>query len=518
MKVTLIRPPAYSVGLMGAQLVPFLGIAYIGAAARKVGHAVDIVDMCGEDIDHTEIVRDKFVAYGMPLSALKTRLKPSDIFGITSTFSQDWIFHRELIKYVRNLYPESIIVAGGEHVTALPEYCLNSCPELDLCVVGEGEEAFIKLLDILEEKGNLTNVPSLVFRSHKDKTLLSTPRAGRIKNIDKLPLPAWDLIPMENYLSGEMNYHIKRGRTMPMLASRGCPHQCTFCSNSNMWGSRWIARNPKLVADEMEYYVKLYKADNFVFSDLTAVVDREIIVNLCNEIVNRKLNITWQLPTLRTEAVDYDVLKLMYQAGCRDLDFAIESGSKNVLKSVNKTNNPEKMASLIKQGLGLGINFSTNIILGLPQEGFRDFLRSYWLIMKLAVSGLQEINVFPFTPYPGSKLFEEFRRDKKIKLEDDYFISLFGYTDLSRATSWSEQFGPKTLNFMRLFLFINFYSLMLISHPKRFFWLIINALRGRTTTKLEAVLQKVSRNIKAYFSKAIYGKLKNKDNGNRENI
>ena len=304
---------------------------------------------------------------------------------------------------------------------------------------------------------------------------------------------------------------------MPMLASRGCPHRCTFCSNSNMWSNRWIARNPKLVADEMERYVKLYKADNFVFSDLTAVVSRDIIIALCDEIINRKLNITWQLPTLRTEAVDYDVLKLMRRAGCRELDFAIESGSKEVLKSVNKNNNPEKMASLIKQGLGLGLNFSTNIILGLPREGFGDFLKTYWLVMKLAVSGLQEINAFPFVPYPGSKLFEEFLGAGKIKLGNNYFFGLSGYTDLSQAVSWSDRFGPKTLNFMRLFLFVSFYSLMLISHPKRIFRLAANVFEGKTTTKLESVFRKIFKNIKVYFLKAIYGKLKDKDNGNRKN-
>ena len=152
MKITLIRPPAYSTGLMGAQLV-FLGIAYIGAVARKAGHTVDIVDMCGEDIAHTEIVRENFVAYGLPLAALKTRLQPSDVFGVTSTFSQDWVFHEELINYIRGLYPKSVIVAGGEHITALPEYCLKNCSGLDICVVGEGEETFVKLLEILGQGG-----------------------------------------------------------------------------------------------------------------------------------------------------------------------------------------------------------------------------------------------------------------------------------------------------------------------------------------------------------------------------
>ncbi len=501
MDITLIRPPAYSVGIMGAQLVPFLGIAYIGAAAKEAGHTVDIIDMCGEDIARTEIIRTKYVAYGISFTNLKKRIKASDVFGFTCMFSQDWVFHRELINYVHSLYPESIFVAGGEHVSALPEHCLEDCPDLDVVVVGEGEEVFVKLIDVLARKDNLSEVSGLAYRSLEKNTIVSTPRANRISDINKIPLPAWDLTPMENYLSRHLNYHIRRGRSIPMLATRGCPYKCTFCSNSNMWGNPWVARNPKLVVDEMEHFINRYKANNFVFSDLTTVVNRENIVNLCYEIINRKLNITWQLPTLRTEAVDYDVLRLMYEAGCRDLDFAIESGSKEVLASVNKKSNPEKIASLIKNGLKIGMNLSTNIVLGLPRERFRDFLKTYGLVMKLAIVGLQEVNVFPFIPYPGSRLFYEFLDDGKIKLNDKYFFGLFGYADLAQSVSWSEKFGPRTLGFMRLALLINFYILMFITHPGRILQLMVNMLRGVTTTKIEGVLQRVFNNIKVYFSK-----------------
>ncbi len=499
MNITLIRPPAYSAGWMGAQVVPFLGIAYIAAAAREAGHTVDIIDMCGEDITRTEIVRGKYVAYGMPFSSLDKRIKPSEVIGFTCMCSQDWVFHKELIQYVRKLAPESLLVAGGEQITALPEYSLDDCLELDACILGEGEEVFVKLLDIFEKKGEFSEVSSLVYREPKERDYCRTKRANRIKTVDKIPLPAWDLTPIENYLSRELNYHIGRGRTLPMLASRGCPYKCTFCSNSNMWGTPWVMRDPKLVVDEMVNYIERYKVKNFVFSDLTAVVRKEGIIDLCNEILNRRLEVTWQLPTLRTESLDYNILELMYQAGCRDLDFAIESGSRSVLHSIDKKNDPKKMLSLIKDGLSLGMNLSTNIIVGLPRESFRDFLSTYWLLMKLAVVGLQELNALPFVPYPGSKLFNDLLEDKKIILNDVYFFSLFGYTDLGRAISYSPRFGPRVLSLMRLFLLISFYGLMFITHPLRIVQLITNAMRGRTTTKLEGVLKRAFKNVGTYF-------------------
>ena len=481
---------------MGAQLVPFLGIAYIGAAARINGHNVDIIDMCGEEIDRTEVIKGNYIAYGMPFSALGERIRYSRLIGVSCTFSQDWVFHRELIARVRLLFPESVIVAGGEHISAIPEYCLADCPALDICVVGEGENVFVQLLKALENKESLSGVPSLFYR--EGNSIKSTPRAARIADIDNLPLPAWDLTPMENYLKRSMNYHVKRGRTIPMLASRGCPHQCTFCSNAKMWSNPWIARNPSLVADEMEQHIGKYNANNFVFSDLTAVVDRNSITGLCREILRRKLDVTWQLPTLRTEALNRDVLKLMYEAGCRELDFAVESASEKVLSDVNKKNDPAKMAKLISEALALKINLSVNIVIGLPKETFKDFARTCALVFRLAIRGLNELNVFPFIPYPGSKLFYSLAAEGKIKLEDNYFYGLFGYADLGRAVSWSRHFTPHQLRFMRLFMLAGFYKIMLLTHPVRIAKIFRNLYGGASSTKLEGVLRRVFRNIRAY--------------------
>jgi len=481
---------------MGPQLVPYLGIVYVGAALRAAGHSVEIIDMCGEDVDRSEVVDGRYVQYGIPFSSLDRRLTQPDAIGFTCMFSQDWPFHRRLIQYVRKLCPQSLIMAGGEHITSLPEYSLADCPELDICVLGEGEETSARLLAAIAAKKDFSEVPGLAYRNPTDGKICRTPRAVRIKDIDQLSTPAWDLVPLENYLVRGLNYHLQRGRTMPMLASRGCPYQCTFCSNTKMWGAPWIARSPQLVVDEMADYIHRYRAENFVFSDLTAVMTKENIINLCQEIINRKINITWQLPTLRTEAVDRHILELMYQAGCRELDFAIESASPDVLASVKKRNDPQKIAALIQDGLSVGMNLSTNIVIGLPAEGWRDFFRTYALLMKMAVWGLQEVNVFPFVPYPGSQLFDEYQRAGKITLSDAYFLGLFGYADLSQAISWSPRFGPRTLSAMRLFMMASFYVLMLLSHPRRLWQLIANAIQGRTTTKLEGVFKRIFMNLR----------------------
>tara|TARA_Y100000758_G_C15922947_1_gene375789 strand:+ start:399 stop:782 length:384 start_codon:yes stop_codon:yes gene_type:complete len=102
------------------------GIAYIAAVAREAGFAVDIIDMCGEGIDQTQIIQEKYIAYGISNAELETRLKPSKVIGFTCMLSQDWIFIREIIKKVRELAPESLPLAGSEHITAIPELDLAS--------------------------------------------------------------------------------------------------------------------------------------------------------------------------------------------------------------------------------------------------------------------------------------------------------------------------------------------------------------------------------------------------------
>lgn len=187
----------------------------------------------------------------------------------------------------------------------------------------------------------------------------------------------------------------------------------------------------------------------------------------------------------------------MHKAGCRELDFAIESASAAVIKSVLKNNNAEKMVQAIKGALGVDMNLTVNMIVGLPGEGLRDFFESYFLSLRLAVMGLHELNGFPFIPYPGSQLFFEFMKSGRLLLDDKFFLDLYGYADLSKAVSWSERFSPRRLRFLRLFLLASFYSVMFLTHPLRIVRLFINVFRGDSTTKLEGVVKRIARGVRA---------------------
>jgi radical SAM superfamily enzyme YgiQ (UPF0313 family) len=138
--------------------------------------------------------------------------------------------------------PDAVLVAGGEHVTALPAETLAAMPEVDAAVLGEGEETLAELLGCLAGGGDPASVAGVVARGG------SGPRFGpprkRIRAIDDIPAPAWDLLPLESYLGNEKGFGVNRGRSMPVLATRGCPYRCTFCSSPAMWTTSWVARDP----------------------------------------------------------------------------------------------------------------------------------------------------------------------------------------------------------------------------------------------------------------------------------
>ena len=159
----------------------------------------------------------------------------------------------------------------------------------------------------------------------------------RIKDINNIPLPAWDLFPIDNYLKYEFGSGVNRGRSIPMLSSRGCPFQCTFCSSPEMWTTRYYARDPQLVADEIEYYQKRYDITNVNFNDLTAVLTKKWIIEFCNVILDRKIDFSWQLPSgTRSEAVDFEAAKLLINQAVEIFGYAPESGSPEILTTIKK--------------------------------------------------------------------------------------------------------------------------------------------------------------------------------------
>jgi len=491
--VVLIRPhmliPTFSfTGLT----TPPLGLAYLASAVESIGHNVIIIDAVGEGIDNYAPYQQDYLLHGLSTDDILRRIpNNTDVIGFSCMFSHEFPVYKELINSVKNTFPNSLVVAGGEHVTGLPELSLRECKGLDVIVLGEGEEIFNELLSSYDVR-NLSLLSGIAYKEENGDVKVNQRRA-RISDINSIKSPAWHLVPLKNYWERGKGYGVDLGKGIPMLASRGCPYQCTFCSNPLMWTTRWVARSPRLVLDEMIDYNNRYGVTNFDFYDLTAIVKKAWIIEFCQLIIESNYKFTYQLPSgTRSEAIDTEVAKLLYKSGCRNMTYAPESGSIKTLTRIKKKIKIKSMLSSIKGCHKAGLSIKANIIVGFPDETIKDLLINYIFILRMALVGMHDVTVQPYSAYPGTELFDELRNKGKIKeLDEEYFHELAAYSDLTKSISWSDYLTKREILLFRSLSMVSFYILSFSIRPWRLIKLIYNLSNKTQETRLDRALSDI---------------------------
>jgi radical SAM superfamily enzyme YgiQ (UPF0313 family) len=392
-------------------------------------------------------------------------------------FSTLWPLTRDLALAIRAEFPNTLLVLGGEHGTAVPDLVLRSSP-FDIVVLGEGEETTIRLLKALASDGRWQDVPGIAFMA--EGAVRNNGLSARNRKIDDIPLPDWDSFPIEEYISRHQINGSNLGRSMPLLSTRGCPYQCTFCSSPNMWTTRYIPRSPVKVADEIELYKTKYGIVNVDFQDLTAVVKRQWVVEFCNELIRRELNVTWQMPSgTRSEVFDEEVADLLYRSGCRALAFAPESGSPEILEKIKKQVNLDHMLKAMRIAVRRGFRLGCFIVIGFPDDTPESLRQTLRLVRKMAFLGVYDVSVSKFVPYPGSHLFKRLQQEGKIAVDDEFFLSPMDFYT-RKAPSYSEHVSTQHLYFMMLWMFVNFYILSFACRPLRTARILLRAVTTGT--------------------------------------
>jgi anaerobic magnesium-protoporphyrin IX monomethyl ester cyclase len=493
--VTIVRMPSlFSGSAVTLSATPPIGVAYLASALVGGGHKVKVVDPVGNHIEQIYKISENLYVNGSRIDQIISEIDINSKFiGVSLAFSHEWPFAKKVIKSIKNKFPNSIIVCGGEHATAMYELCMNELNEIDYCILGEGESSFLNLIECINSNKDF-DFAGLVFRNKSNEIIKSEYKINneRIRDIDKILEPAWDLIPLESYLSGGYGFGVNIGRSIPILASRGCPYQCTFCSNPMMWGTKWVSRSPTHLIEEMKKYIKNYQIKNFDFYDLTAIVKKKWIVDFCNLLIKENLNITWQLPSgTRSEAIDSEVTKLLYQSGCRNISYAPESGSNKILKLIKKKINKKKMIVSMRESIKNNLNVKANTIIGFPSESLFNIFETYFFIVRMAFAGVHDVSVWVFSAYPGSEIFNQINnQSKKIKFDDEYYYNLLSYSDLKNVTSWNENFSNNQLKYLRLIGFAVFYLTSFVIRPFRLFALFKNIYKRKPVSRLEMILEK----------------------------
>ena len=497
MKVQLIHPPLYlNVHAMTALRPSFpLGLAYIASTLREAGHDVSLLDAVAEAPEQVTQSKSKkqLFALGLTTDEIVERLDPAaEAFCLTNMWTFSWPLVRELCHAMKERFPDKPLVCGGEHFSGLPKLSMQQAP-VDFIIRGEGEQGAAEVVNglALGEKVDWSLVPGIWYRDADGEPVASAETRPRNKDVDSIPWPAWDLIDIEVYNDQGFICGLNMGKTMPILATRGCPYQCTYCASPNMWTTRWYARNPIDVVDEMQSYKEKYGATNFPFQDLTAILKRDWIIEFCNELKRRDLGLTWQFPSgTRCEVIDDEVAGLLRETGGHSLALAPESGSERTRKLIKKRMKTESLLEAVKASVKNKLNVTIFTVIAFPHDTAEDLKDTVRLARKLGRMGIDDTAVGFFFPIPNTELYHKLMDEGRVTLEDDFLMTpIFANEEkLLEENNYCEHLSAKQLTRWKYKILINFYLWSFAFHPTKPFRILWNALRGKETRKLETYL------------------------------
>lgn len=342
-------------------IYPSLGISYIASSLLQHRHKVLIIDIDTED---------------QPWRRIRTVVKEfrPDLIGF---HTMTWTFRQanELAKRIKELRPEVKLVVGGPNVTCFPRLSLE-ISEFDFAVKGEGELTIVELVDALENSKNLGSISGLLYKEN-GKVIQNGPRT-LIKNLDEIPFPAWQLLPVIKYY--DVFTHQRHFATL--TATRGCPYNCIFCERKIRMGMKWRSRSPENIAAEIRWLISQYGIGEFMFFDDNFIIDHDWVYRLCEEIERLDKRVLWECRA-RVDMVDRPLLKAMKDAGCYRIRYGMESGDNEILKILKKGITVEQSLECARMSKEVGIEIFAYFMMGSPYETLETMEKTLQLALKV---------------------------------------------------------------------------------------------------------------------------------------
>lgn len=410
---------------------PPLGLLYIAGYLKKhTNHDITIIDSQVEKLDYNSL-------------ASRIAAVEPNIVGIT-TMTVTLVDVIKTINIVKRINKNIKIVLGGPHVHLFPEETIK-LQNVDFLVMGEGEETFKELLDFIGDKSKLSKVPGLVFMDGEE--IINTGMRPYIRDIDKLPFPARTMVLYKKYTSLLTK---SNNVVTTIFTSRGCPYHCYFCDRLHL-GKIFRPRSPKNVVDELQECVEMGIRD-FLFYDDTFTVEKKRVIDICNEIIRRNLNIRWDIRT-RIDTVNEEIISCLKKAGCHGIHYGVESGTEKILKILNKNINIAQIKQVVQLTRKYKIPILAYFMIGNPTETIDDIYATFKFMKRL---NPDYVHLTIYTPFPGTKIYLKGLKDGDFK--SDYW-KIFAKNPMADFVLpyWDKIFSRDKLNSLLIKGYKDFY-------------------------------------------------------------
>ncbi len=379
-----------------------LGLLYLSSYLLDKRKDVDIkiVDMGAERLSPGDV------------SSIVSGYRP-DIVGLSSMSTDATLLHATAKEIKENL-STALIIAGGPHPTTDPEDTLKN-KDIDIAVIGEGEETFFEIVSAIENGNELRDINGIAYKKNGD--FFINERRKFIEDIDTLPIPAWDIIDLELYSKhfGMAPWAGKR-KYASILTSRGCPYRCTFCHN--IFGKKFRARSPENVIKEIEFLYTNGVRDFEILDDIFNF-DYTRTEKILDMILSHNLKINIDFPNgLRGDILDEKIIKKLRMAGTRSIAFAVETASERIQRLIKKNNRLDKLNKAIEISDKEGIFNVGYFMFGFPTETLEEMKQT----IKFALhSNLHVAFFFVLNPFKGTDIYKEIKEHEiPVPLSNEY--------------------------------------------------------------------------------------------------
>jgi radical SAM superfamily enzyme YgiQ (UPF0313 family) len=393
MKILLVRPPSFKMPI----IIPNLGLGYLASVLRHNGHTVSLLDCAKTKTTHRQY-RDCLMD------------EQPDIVGI-QMYTCDFSSARQCIEIAKTVNGKTVTIVGGPHPSGDPEGTME-IPGLDYAFVGEAESGLPRLLEYTRSAGQVAidSIDGLVYRQN-GKIIKN--KKGAIQNPDDIPFPGWDLINPQTYPAAPHGTFSKSLPVAPVITSRGCPFQCTYCGANVNTGRHFRKRSVENIVEEIKYLQKTFGIREFHIEDDNFTLDKARVMAFCHKLKEENIKLHWACTNgVRLDTLDKELLQNMESAGCYSLAAGIESGSPRIINDMKRNETLDIMIEKINLiARETKIRITGFFMIGYPEETRNDIEKTIELAMKLPLHRAQFSN---FLPLPGTEIYDRLIQRKEI--------------------------------------------------------------------------------------------------------